>query len=63
MESSTLVKSKKTNAMAKGSSSGKMAGSMMASGSAENKAAQASIPTIMASAGREFGKMEKGKSG
>ena len=55
--------SKKTNATEKASSSGKMGGSMMASGFEESRAAQASTPTIMVSAERVSGKTESARSG
>jgi len=63
MESSTLAPLKRTSAMARASSSGKMGGNTTDNGSAENKAVQASTRTIMASVEKVSGKTENAKSG
>ena len=63
MESSTLVNSKKTNAMAKGSSSGKMAESMKVAGSRASNLEKDIIRTTTEKKRREFGWMANARSG
>ena len=63
MENNTLENSKKTSAMEKANSSGKMAESMKVAGSEENSLALATTKTIMEKGRKEFGWMENAKNG
>ena len=63
MENNTLENSKKTSAMEKVNSSGKMAESMKAAGSEENNLALATTKTIMEKGRKESGWMENAKNG
>ena len=63
MENNTLENSKKTSAMEKANSSGKMAESMKVAGSEENNLALATTKTIMEKGRKEFGWMENAKNG
>lgn len=63
MESSTSVNSKKTNAMEKESSSGKMAENTKVAGSEESNLALAIIKTTTEKGRKEFGLMASARSG
>ena len=63
MESSTLVNSKKTNAMAKESSSGKMVENTKVAGSEASNLVLAIIKTTMEKGRKEFGLMASARNG